>query len=172
MKPKPDHDFNIIGDFLRYTIILFVPFCIFGAIYGLIYEFSLVYLIFNPFIYSIGISLIIIVISYDVNDILDLIGLAKKPPLSLHIKYNKEVHEISMLMSMEKYDSALKKVNSLIKKEPKFSTAHNLRGEILLQGFQKNKEARECFNIVLKLSKADDEQYKLAEVLKSESYSS
>lgn len=171
MKSKPDHDLNIIGDFLRYIIMLFVPFCIFGAIYGLINEFSFVSLVINPFIYSVGISLIIIVVSYDVNDILDLFGLAKKTKLGLHVKYSRDVQEISMLIGMTKYDSALKKVNILIKKEPKFAAAHNLRGEILLQGFQMNKEARQCFNTVLKLSQTGDEQYKLAEALKAESYS-
>lgn len=170
MKRNPDQSLNIIGDFIRYTIILFVLFFIFGTIYGFINEFSLVSLVFNPLIYSIGISLIIIVISYDINDILLLVGRGKEPQLGSHIKYSKEVQEISMLMSQKKFDPALRKVNNLLQKDPSFTAALIMRGEILLQGFNKNKEARECFSKVLKLSKEGDQQHKLAEALKAATY--
>lgn len=170
MKKHPDQNLNIIGDFIRYTIILFVLFFIFGGIYGFIYEFSLVSQVFNPLIYSIGISLIIIVISHDINDILLLVGRGKEQQLGSHIKYSKEVQEISMLMSQKKFDPALRKVNNLLQKDPGFSAALIMRGEILLQGFHKNREARECFNTVLKLSKEGDQQHKLAEALKASTY--
>ncbi|OGR16370.1 MAG: hypothetical protein A2X81_00360 [Desulfobacterales bacterium GWB2_56_26] len=45
-------------------------------------------------------------------------------------------------MSTTNYDSALKKVDLLLRKEPAFAMAHNLRGEILLHGFQQNRQAR------------------------------
>ena len=171
MKTQPARNLNIVGDFIKYTIILFVPFFIIGTIYGLTYQCYFTCIILNPLIYSTGISLIIIVITYDVNDILGLVGLAKERQLSYHIKYAKAVQEIGMLMSIEDYDTALRKVNALVKKEPKFSNALNMKGEILLEGFQQFKKARECFNRVLKLSNPDDEQYKLAEALKAATYS-
>ena len=166
----PERDLTIVGDFLRYTGMLFVLFCAIGAIYGLFAGFSLMALLVNPLIYSVGISLIVIVISYDINTILGLVGLGKEPHLSAHIKYSKEIQEIGMLMSTANYDSALKKVDILLRKEPAFAMAHNLRGEILLQGFQRNRQARDCFDRAIKLSKPEDEEYRLATSLKASTY--
>ncbi|MFH0784191.1 MAG: hypothetical protein V2B20_19860 [Pseudomonadota bacterium] len=168
----PEKDLTVVGDFLRYTGMLFVLFCIIGAIHGLLNEFSFMAVLVNPFIYSVGISLIIIVISYDINILLGLIGLGKEPQLSLHIKYHNEIQEIGMLMGVVKYDSALKKVDLLLRKEPSFAMAHNLRGEILLQGFQQNRRARDCFDRAMKLSKPEDEEYQLATSLKASTYHS
>lgn len=165
-----ERDLTVVGDFLRYTGMLFVPFCAIGAIHGLFAGFSFMALLVNPFIYSVGISLIIIVISYDINTILGLVGLGKEPQLSAHIKYSKEIQEIGMLMSTANYDSALKKVDLLLRKEPAFAMAHNLRGEILLQGFQRNRQARDCFDRAMKLSKPEDEEYQLATSLKASTY--
>ncbi len=172
MKTPPVRDLNIVGDFLRYTAMLFVAFFLMGGVYGLVYGFSFACLVINPLIYSIGISLIIIVITYDVNDILGIIGLGKGPRLSSHIKYAKTIQEIGLLMSSADFDTALHKTEKLVKKDPKFTHALNLKGEILLRGFQKYEKARACFNMVLKLSGPDDEQYKLAEALKAETYAS
>ncbi len=166
----PKRDLTIVGDFLRYAGILFVPFCAIGAILGFIKGFSFMALLVNPFIYSVGISLIVIVISYDINTILGLVGLGKEPQLSLHIKYAKEIQEIGMLMSIAKYDSALKKVDLLLRKEPAFAIAHNLRGEILLEGFQQNQRARNCFERAIELSQPEDEVYQLATSLKASTY--
>lgn len=168
----PDRDFTVVGDFLRYTGMLFVPFCAIGAIYGLFNGFSFMALLVNPFIYSVGISLIAIVISYDINTILAVVGLGKEPQLSAHIKYHKEIQEIAMLMGMANYDSALKKVDLLLRKEPAFAKAYNLRGEILLQGFHQNRQARDCFDRAIKLSKPEDEEYQLATSLKASTYNS
>jgi tetratricopeptide (TPR) repeat protein len=172
MKTPPVRDLNIVGDFLRYTAILFAVFFLMGAVYGLVYEFSFACLILNPLIYSVGISLIIIVITHDVNDILDIVGLGKGPRLGSHIKYAKAVQEIGLLMSRADFDAALKKADNLVSKDPKFTHALNLKGEILLKGFQRYEKARACFNAVLKLSDPGDEQYKLAEALKAETYAS
>lgn len=170
MKEQPERDLNIVGDFLRYSCFLFVPFFIFGGIFNLLKGFSLMALVVNPLIYSFGISLIVIVITYDINTILGLVGLGKSQHLSPHITYSKEIQEISMLMGMENYPSALKKVDALLRKEPAFAMAHNLRGEILLDGFQKPMEARNCFNRALDLSKPEDEQHTIAKSLKESTY--
>lgn len=168
----PDRDLTIVGDFLRYAGMLFVPFCAIGAIHGLFNGFSFMALLVNPFIYSIGISLIIIVISYDINTILGLVGLGKEPQLSATIKYNREIQEIAMLMSMADYDAALKKVDHLLRKEPGFAMAHNLRGEILLDGFHRHRQARDCFDKAIKLSRPEDEEHRLATSLKASTYTS
>jgi tetratricopeptide (TPR) repeat protein len=170
MKKPPPRNLNIIGDFLKYTIILFVPFFIMGVTFILIYEFSFTYLIFNPLMYSIGISLIIIVLTHDVNDILDLVGKAKGPRLGHHVKYANAVQEIGLLMGMSDFETALHKAENLVRKEPEFTHALNMKGECMLRGFQRYGEARKCFNKVLKLSDPDDEQYMLAEALKAETY--
>ncbi len=170
MKTQPVRDLSIVGDFIKYSLIFFVPLFIIGAIYGLIYECYVLCFIFNPIIYSIGISLIIVVIIHDINDILDLVGLGKEHKLSSHIKHAKTLQEIASLMSMTDYDSALRKVNALLKKEPNFPHALNLKGEILYNGFDKYEEARTCFNRVLKRTKPDDEQHELAEALKASTY--
>lgn len=168
----PQRDLTVVGDFLRYTGMLFVPFFVLGVIYGFFQEFSFMALLVNPFIYSVGISLIIVVIVYDVNTILGLVGLGKEPQLSLHIKYGKEIQEIGMLMSISNYTSALKKVDLLLRKEPTFAMAHNLRGEILLEGFQQNRQARDCFDRAMKLSKPEDEEHQSAISLKDSTYNS
>ncbi|MDK9706201.1 MAG: hypothetical protein OEL83_04040 [Desulforhopalus sp.] len=168
----PQRDLTVVGDFLRYAGILFVPFCILGVIYCFFQGFSFMALLVNPLIYSAGISLIIIVIVYDVNTVLGLVGLAQEAPLSVHIKYGKEIQEIGMLMSIANFTSALKKVDLLLRKEPGFALAHNLRGEILLEGFQQNRQARECFDRAIKLSKPEDEEYRMAVSLKDSTYKS
>ncbi len=170
MKTQPVRNLNIVGDFLKYTGILFVPFFLIGSIYGFIYNCYITCFILNPLIYSIGISLIIIVITYDANSILDLFGMAKEPQLALHVKHAKAVQEIGLLMGASDFKTALQKVEGLVKIEPKFTSALNMKGEILLDGFQKYEEARACFDMVLKLSDPGDEQYKLAESLKAGTY--
>lgn len=166
----PKRDLTIVGDFLRYACLLFVPFCTIGAIHGFIKGFSFMALLVNPFIYSVGVSLMVIVISYDINTLLALVGLGREPQLSLHIKYDKQIQEIGMLMSIADFDSALKKVDFLLRKEPAFAIAHNLRGEILLQGFQQNSRARNCFERAIKLSQPEDEVYQLATALRASTY--
>jgi tetratricopeptide (TPR) repeat protein len=170
MKTQPVRNLSIVGDFFKYAGLLFIPLFVFGVIYGVIFECYFMCIIINPLIYSIGISLIIIVITYDVNDILDLIGLAKEPQLGYHIKHARAIQEIGLLMSTNDFKRALQKAEKLVAKEPKFTNALNMKGEILLEGFQKYGEARKCFDRVLKLADPDDEQYKLAEALKGSTY--
>ena len=170
MKANPKRDLTIVGDFLRYSCLLFGPFCIIGIIFNLLNGFSMMALVINPLIYSIGISLIIIVISYDINVILELVGLGKKTHLSLHITYSKEIQEIGMLMGITNYAAALKKVDALLQKEPDFAMAHNLRGEILLNGYDRSEEARDCFNRAIELSTPEDEQHRIAKSLKAATY--
>lgn len=170
MKTQPVRNLNIVGDFLKYSALLFIPLFLMGLIYGLIFECYISCIIINPLIYSIGISLIIIVITYDVNDILDVFGMAKEPQLGYHIKHAKAVQEISLLMIGNDFKNALHEIEKLVKKEPKFTSAWNMKGEILLEGFQKNEEARACFQKVMKMSAPEDEQYKLAEALLADTY--
>ncbi len=166
----PERDLTVVGDFLRYFSRLFVLFFVVGAIHCLINGFSFMALLVNPFIYSVGIGLIVIVLSHDINTILCLVGLGKEQQLSLHIKYDKEIQEIGMLMSIADFRSAIKKVDLLLRKEPSFAVAHNLRGEILLQGFQQNRQARDCFDRAIKLSKPEDEAYQLATTLRDSTF--
>ncbi len=161
---------NIAGDFIRYTLFLFVPLFISAALYCYFKGFSFIALIVNPLVYSIGISLIIIVISHDINDLLDIVGLGEKAVLKLDIKYAHDIQEISLLMSSSNYHDALGKVNTLLKKEPQLVAANILCGEILLHGFNRSNEARQCFDKVLKLSSKGDEQYTLAQALKAATY--
>ncbi len=163
-------DLAIVGDFLRYTAYLLIPFFIIGLIFNLLNGFSIMVLLVNPLIYSIGISLIIIVILNDINTILDLVGLGDRARLSLHIIYSKEIQEIGMLMGMEDYASALKKVDALLTREPQFAMAYNLQGEILLDGYQQAKKARECFDKALELTKEEDEQHRIAKSLRASTY--
>lgn len=171
MKTQPVRNLSIVGDFLKYAGLLFIPLFVLGVIYGLIFECYFTCFVLNPLVYSIGISLIIIVIIYDVNDILDLVGMAKEPQLGYHIKHARAVQEIGLLMSTSDFRRALQKAEKLVSKEPKFTIALNMKGEILLEGFQNYEEARACFDRVLKLADPDDEQYKLAEALKAATYS-
>lgn len=162
---------SIVQDFLRYCLFLFVPFVLAGTIYCFVFGFSLQALLFNPLIYSIGLALIIIVITHDINDLLEIIGMAKKPKLSDHITYAKEVQRVSILLSSGQYQDALNAADSLLAQAPHFATAHNLKGEILLQGFANKREARHCFDKVLKMTTDTSEEYKLAKALKASTYS-
>lgn len=172
MQSTSQRDLTIVGDFFRYSCLLFVPFCGLGLVYGLLKGFSLMAVVVNPLIYSIGISLIVIVISYDINTLLGLVGLGKNAQPGLHVIYHTEIQEISMLMGMTDYASALKKVDMLLRREPNFAMAHNLRGEILLEGYQRHRQARDCFNRAAALSEPEDEQYRLAKSLKASTYGS
>lgn len=170
MKQKFDRDLTIVRDFLKYTLYFFVPFFLLAVVHGLVYQFTLMNLFVNPMIYSVGISLIIVVIIHDIDEILALFGLAKEPQLSPDITYSREIQEISVLISRTDFDTALKKVNLLLKKEPNFPAAYNMKGEILLRGFEKYKEARKCFDKALQFSKAGDEQNRLATALRTSTF--
>lgn len=168
---KSEKHQHIAGDFFRYTLFLLVPFTLASSIFCYFNTFTVMALFVNPLVYSIGISLIIIVITHDVNDLLDIVGLGKKAELKLDVQYAKDIQEISLLMSTNDFQNALTKVNLLLRKEPQFTTAYLLRGEILLHGFRKNEEARQCFEKVLKLSSEGHEQHNLAKALKAATYS-
>lgn len=170
MHVKPGRDLTIAGDFVRYFVWLFVPFFVVGGVYGLFNDAFLICGLVNPFIYSLGISLIIIVVTHDLNDILVLVGLGKETQLSLNLKHAKAIQQIACLMATSDFDVALKTVNALLKDAPDFVNALSLKGQILLEGFRKNKEARACFERVLALTKPDEEQYRLADALIAASY--
>lgn len=170
MKTQPVRNLSIVGDFFKYTGLLFIPLFVLGVIYGLIFECYFTCFIINPLVYSIGISLIIVVIIYDVNDIMDLVGMAGEPQLGYHIKHAKAIQEIGLLMSSNDFRQALQKAEQLVSREPKFTIALNMKGEILLEGFHDYEKARACFDRVLKLADPDDEQYKLADALKAATY--
>lgn len=165
-----ERDVTIIGDFLRYSGLLFAVFFAIGLVLCLIKGFSLMALLVNPLIYSIGIGLIIIVLTHDINSILGLVGLGKEQHLSPHIKYHNEVQEIGMLMGMANYAAAMKKVDILLRLAPEFARAHTLRGEILLAGFEKKRQARESFDRAMALSRPEDEEYQLAVALKASTF--
>ena len=165
-----ERDLTIVGDFLRYTGLLFLAFFVIGLVIVLVNGFSLMAVLVNPFIYSVGISLIIIVVSRDVNSILALVGLGKEQELSPHIRFHNEVQEIGMLMGMANYAVAMKKVDLLLRRAPTFARAHNLRGEILLHGFDKKRQARQSFDLAMSLSQPEDEEYQLASSLKSSTF--
>ena len=169
-KPPVVRDLFIVGDFIRYFALFFVPFFLTGAIYGLIYECYLMCFLVNPVIYAGGISAIIIVIKHDVNDIMALIGRTREPQLALHIKHANTIQQISVEMSSRMYDDALKTVNRLLKIEPDYANAINLKGQILLEGFDEIDDARRCFEKVLKLSRPGSEDYKLAQELRAATY--
>lgn len=169
-KPQPVRDLNIIGDALKYFAMLFVPFFLVGAIYGLFNHCYVTCFLVNPFIYAFGICLIIIVIKHDVNDIMALIGRARKEQLALHIRHSGTIQQISLQMSGGDYDSALKTVSKLLKEEPDYANALNLKGQILLEGFAEYDEARACFDKVLTLAGPESEDYLLAEALKASTY--
>lgn len=169
-KPQVVRDLTIVGDFLKSLLLFFIPFFIIGLIYGLIYDCYFMCILLNPLIYAAGISLIIIVIKHDVNDIMSLIGRASEPQLALHIKHHTAIQKISVEMSSNDYRGALNSVNSLLNKEPKYPNALNLKGQILLEGFCKSEEARSCFEKVMKLAKPDTDDYKLAQELKAATY--
>ena len=163
-------DLTIVGDFLKYFLISFVPFFIIGLIYCLIYDFSFMPFLGNPIIYAIGVSAVIIVIRYDVNDILALIGRAAEPQLAMHIKHHTAIQKVSLELSMKDYKNALQTVNDLLAKEPEYPSALNLKGQILMYGFRNYEEALDCFKKVMKLTKQDSPDYKLANELKDGCY--
>lgn len=163
-------DATIIGDFLRYFVRLFAVFFTFGLVLCFIKGFSLMALLINPLIYSVGIGLIIIVLTHDINSVLGLVGLGEEPQLSPHIKYHNEVQEIGMLMGMGNFDAAMKKVDILLHLAPQFARAHILRGEILLTGFEKKRQARESFDRAMALSQPEDEEHQLAVALKASTF--
>ena len=127
-------------------------------------------LLINPILYSVGISLIIVVLSYDIDSIMDVIGRGRSHKLSPHITYSRELQEISLLMGTGKYSEARKKAEWLVSSEPTFAMAHNLLGEILLEGFQAKKKARESFDRAIELSTPGDEQHRIAETLRASTY--
>jgi hypothetical protein len=159
-----------VGDFIRYFLLLFVPFFLIGAIYGFIYRCYLMCFLVNPVVYAGGIALIVVLIRHDVNDILALIGHAREHQLSLHIKHGSTIQQISLLMSASDYASALKTVNRLLRDEPDYPNALNLKGQILLEGFGEPAKARLCFDRVMVLAPPDSEEYRLAESLKMASH--
>jgi tetratricopeptide (TPR) repeat protein len=170
MHVRPGRDLTIVGDFVGYFIWLVVPLFLVGGIYGVYNDAFFVCGLVNPLIYSIGISLIIIVVTHDLNDILILVGLGKETQLSLNLKHAKTIQQIACLMAAGDYDVALKSVKALLLEAPDFANALSLKGQILLQGFRKNKEARACFEKVLALTKPDEEQFRLADALIAASY--
>lgn len=163
-------DLTIVGDFIKYLLYFFVPFFILGLLYSMVFEFSFMSFLGNPVIYAGGISLVIIVIKHDVNDILALIGRATEPQLALHIKYHTDIQKISLDLSSKDYKSALTTVNELLEKAPEYPSALNLKGQILLYGFRNLEEAFACFDKVMKLTKPDSADYKLAHELRDECY--
>lgn len=165
MQDKPVRDLTVAGDFIRYFIMLLIPFFIIGGIWGFIHDSFLVCGIGYPLLYSFGIGLIILLINNDINRILSVFGLGSETGQSLSGKHGKAIQNISYLVGMKKFDEALKAVNTLLREEPGFTHALNIKGQILLEGFSKYAEARRCFEKVLKLAKPEDEQYKLADSL-------
>jgi len=163
-------DLFIVGDFIKYFLRLFIPFVVIGMIYGIFYQCYFVCFLVNPVIYAGGITLIIIVIKHDINDILALIGRAKEPQLALHIRHASTIQQISLQMSTRDYKGALETVNKLLSKEPQYANAINLKGQILLEGFRNIEEARPCFEKVMKLAKPGSDDYRLAEELRATTY--
>ncbi len=161
----PPRSLAIIGDLIKYFAMLFVPFFIFGLVIGFIHNSILMHGFINPFSYSIGLSLIVVVIKHDINDILVLIGIAKENQIDLNARHAKTIQEIGLLMGESKYKDALTKVNKLLHEEPCFVNGLSLKGQILLEGFEKYAQAREYLEKVLELTNQEEEQYKLADSL-------
>jgi|MTBAKSStandDraft_2_1061841.scaffolds.fasta_scaffold32778_2 tetratricopeptide (TPR) repeat protein len=169
-RSRPDRDLNIVGDFLRYFVMLFVPFFLIGATYGFINQCYLICFLVNPVIYAGGVCLIIIVIKYDVNDIMALFGRAREQQLALHVKHAGTIQQIGVQMSGGDYEGALVTVRKLLREEPDYPNALNLKGQILLDGFAQYEEARACFDKVMTLTGPESEDYLLAEALKASTY--
>ncbi|MCL7487153.1 MAG: hypothetical protein M8357_03120 [Desulfobulbaceae bacterium] len=170
-KKTPDvRDLLIVGDFITYFLWLFIPFVVIGAIYGFFYKCYFMCFLVNPILYAGGITLIIIVIKHDVNDILALVGRAGEPQLALHIKHANTIQQISVQMSAQDHQGALKTVNRLLKEEPVYANALNLKGQILLEGSGDIDGARSCFDRVMQLAAPDSEDFKLAQALKAATY--
>ncbi|OGQ96627.1 MAG: hypothetical protein A2521_08225 [Deltaproteobacteria bacterium RIFOXYD12_FULL_57_12] len=165
MQNKPVRDLSLVGDFIRYFTILFVPFFIFGGIWGLIHESFLICGLGYPLLYGFGIALIILLINNDIDSILAVFGLGKKSGPSLAAKHIIAIQNISCLMGREKFGEALKAANALLREEPDFPHVLNMKGQILLEGLGKHAEARICFEEVQRLTQPEDEQYKLADAL-------
>ena len=163
-------DLTIVGDFAKYLVIFFVPFFILGLIYCLVNEFSFMAFLGNPFIYAFGTSAVIIVLKHDVNDILALIGRAKEPQLAMHIKHHTAIQKVSLELSMKDYKNALTTVDELLANEPDYPSALNLKGQILMYGFRNYEDALACFQKVMKLTKKESADYKLANELKDGCY--
>lgn len=168
--PRAVRDLVIVGDFIRYFLYLFIPFAIIGGTYALFAGGFLMGFLVNPLVYAGGIAIIIILIKYDLDDIMILVGRAGKNKLALHIKYSQTIQKISLLMSSRKYKAALKAVNELLEQEPKYPNALNLKGQILLEGFGQYEAARAHFEKVMSLTDSDSEDYKLAEELAAATY--
>ena len=170
-RKSPDiQDLSIVGDFIKYLLIFFIPFLLLGVIYGFINQCYFMCMLVNPLIYAGGISSIIIVIQHDVDEISALFGRGKRLQLAQHIKHADAIQKISFQMGLRDYGGALKTVNKLLGEEPKYSSALNLKGQILLEGFKETRKARLCFEKVLKQAKPGSEDYKLAKALKATSY--
>ena len=163
-------DLFILGDFLKYFLLLFIPFALLGLVYGLVYSFSFMCILGHPFIYAGGIATIIIVIKHDINDLLALIGRAREPQTALHIRHFSTIQQIVVEMSSRDYAGALVTVSELLQESPDYPNALNLKGQILLEGFRDYEQARDCFTRVMSLSKPDSDDYKLAEALKAATY--
>lgn len=169
-KNQAVRDLFIVGDFIRYFLWLFIPFALIGLLYGLLNSCYFMCPLINPMIYAGGIASIIIIIKHDLNDLLALIGHARERQLALHIKHSSAIQQISVEMSARDYDGALKTVSRLLKEEPDYPNALNLKGQILLDGFREYEQARACFARVMKLSKPDSDDYRLAEALKAATF--
>lgn len=169
-KSSPARDLNIIGDFLRYFAMLFVPFFLIGAVYGFFNQCYLMCFLVNPLIYAVGICLIIIVIKHDVNDILALIGRAGQHQLAGHIRHAGTIQRVSVQMTGGDYEGALAAVRKLLREEPDLPSALNLKGQILLEGFARDEEARACFDKVMALTSPESEDYRLAEALRAATF--
>jgi tetratricopeptide (TPR) repeat protein len=169
-KNQVARDLFIVGDFIKYFLWLFIPFALMGLVYGLLNHCYFICILVNPLIYAAGIATIIIIIKHDANDLLALIGHAKENQLARHIKYSATIQKISVEMSSGDYDGALKTVSKLLKEEPDYPNALNLKGQILLEGFREYEQARVCFARVMKLSKPDSDDYRLAEAFKAATF--
>lgn len=163
-------DLTIVGDLLRYSGMLFALFFVIGLVLCLVDGFSLMALLVNPLIYALGIAMIVVVITHDLDSLLALVGLGGGAKLSPHIQYHNDLQEIGMLMGLENYQEAMKKVDRLLRRAPSFARAYNLRGEILLNGFGRKRQARECFDRAMTLSLPDDEDHRLAQSLRASTF--
>ena len=167
---KPLPDLTIVGDLIRFSMFLFVPFLLLGVIYGILHKTFFMSVVVNPIVYSLGISLIIVVIKHDLDELGALIGIVKESQLGLNIKHAKEIQEVACLMAVSDFAGALKKTNALLREEADFVNGLSLKGQILLEGFQEHAQARECFEKVLALTKPEEEQHKVADSLIASCY--